>query len=90
MSVPRSTAAAVVGLVPGPRRPGPARPLRLRGLDPAPYQVGLAGDDDASPGPTPDRGGDELMSGGCASTDRRGAARGDFQARLFVFDAIDE
>jgi alpha-galactosidase len=73
--------------------PGPDR-LRLRALDPElRYRVSVwpEVDDGISRANTLVRGGDDLMSAGLIlESDRNeAAARGDFWARLFVFDATD-
>ena len=71
--------------------PGPTR-LRLRGLDPdATYDVSTwpAAEDTVARLNAGRRGGDELMSAGLVldATRAEVAARGDFEARLFVLEA---
>ncbi len=69
------------------------RRLRLRGLDPAARYRVTAWPPvvDATGSGGPERGGDELIHAGLviATNRRETAARGDFQARLFVLEAVD-
>lgn len=90
MAVARDSKSAVVGYYQALNRPNPGpRRLRLRGLERhARYRVSTwpAGNLDASF----ERAGDELMQAGLAlSKDRlQAAAQGDFDAQLFVLDAL--
>jgi len=72
---------------------GPQR-IPLRGLDPAAlYRVTAwpPGDDSMASRNALVRGGDDLMSAGIlvAATRPETATRGDFQARLFVLEAVE-
>ncbi len=94
MVVAEDRRAAVVGhyTVLNTPNPGPAR-LRLRGLDPAAsYRVSVWPDsvDTVAGSNSIVRGGDDLMRAGLLLAGDRWeiAARGDFQARLFVLDAV--
>ncbi len=74
--------------------PGPQR-LRLRGLDPAAlYRISAWPASDAVDLGAAGRvglGGDELMSAGLVlESNRASARRGDFRARLYVLEAVDD
>ncbi|MFL5672516.1 MAG: alpha-galactosidase [Chloroflexota bacterium] len=94
MTVSPDGAKAIVGTYQVLSRPNPARNrLALHGLDPArSYRISVwpAGDDGLARANTGVRGGDELMSSGLDLTlGRDDSPRlGDFQARLFVLEAI--
>ncbi|HEY1169103.1 MAG TPA: alpha-galactosidase [Candidatus Limnocylindrales bacterium] len=95
MVVADEARAAIVGHYQILARPNPGpRRLRLRGLDAAAsYRVsvwlGAGGANGAATGPSI-LGGDELMSAGLVlDSGRQSATRGDFQARLYVLEAIE-
>jgi alpha-galactosidase len=96
MSVSDDTRHAVVGFYQALNRPAPgAERLRLRGLDgSSDYRVSVwpAGDDTIARTNSLVRGGDDLMNAGLLldATRDEAAARGDFWARLFVLEAVDE
>ena len=74
--------------------PGPER-LRLRGLDPAAlYRISVwpASDTiDLGIAGRTGLGGDEMMSAGLVlESDRESATRGDFRARLYVLEAVED
>ena len=83
-----------VSLVVSHPKPRPDR-IPLRGLDPAArYRVTAwpPGDDSMAARNAVERGGDDLMSAGIliVATRPETAARGDFQARLFVLEAVEQ
>jgi alpha-galactosidase len=95
MAVSDDARRAVVGWYQVLNRPGPGPGrLRLRGLDPAAtYRVSTWPNADDGPGRanTGERGGDELIQAGLALGLERAEAAGwgDFQARVFVLEAVE-
>ena len=96
MCVAEDSRHAVVGWYRILNRPQPGSDrISLRGLDPAArYRVTAwpPGDDSMAVRNAVERGGDDLMSAGIllVATRPETAARGDFQARLFVLEAVDQ
>lgn len=94
MAVSEDKRHAVVGWYQVLNRPAPGpRRLRLRGLDgPATYRVSTwpERDDGLTRSNAGERGGDELMTAGLVLGlhHARAPGEGDFQARLFVLEAI--
>ena len=96
MTVAEDARHAVVGWYRILNRPQPGSDrIPLRGLDPAArYRVTAwpPGDDSMAARNAVERGGDDLMRAGIliVATRPETAARGDFQARLFVLDAVEQ